>query len=289
MKIKFILLLIICFLIVGCFGKTVTSNEIQERDGLRYLVNDPKPFSGVVIDKYKNGSIARKFKVKKGKKEGEDIVYFSKTFFIFDGGPAIIRTFKNNILDGEVIEYNSLIFKDAIIAKKNYKNGVPDGEWISYSKNGKYIAKTGTFKNGLPDGEFNFNYSAGKINSKLNFSNGLLNGPITYFYSNGQPKITIDFVNGNMNGRIKLYSKNGILIYDIPVVNNIINSNNYGGFYNEQENIEFYVYDTHIEFSDRNDSYEHSKVEFINLLLLNNDKPFDEEKATEFWKASSLL
>lgn len=288
MKIKFTLIIIIFIFINGCFGKKVSSNELQERNGLYYLVNKSKPFSGVIINRYPNGFVSSKIKIKNGKKEGKYTEYFTTSLFVLGGGPSLTKEYKNGVLNGDVIKYNSLLFKDAIISRKKYQNGVAEGKWISYFGKGKDITKVGFFTDGLPNGEFDFYFHPNKITSKLNFINGLLNGPVTYFYENGQKKITIDFVNGIMNGKIQIYSKNGVLIYNLPVKDSTISAEYSGDFYNEKENVEFVIDNAYIDFTDHTNSNEGLKIEFIDLLLLNKNKPLNEENAENFWNESTL-
>ena len=119
MKIKFALLIIIFIFINGCFGKKVSSNELQERNGLYYLVNKSKPFSGVIINRYPNGFVSSKIKIKNGKKEGKYTEYFTTSLFVLGGGPSLIKEYKNGVLTGDVIKYNSLLFWSRYNLKKD--------------------------------------------------------------------------------------------------------------------------------------------------------------------------
>jgi len=54
----------------GWFDKTVCveTNDVQDRDGIIYLSNETKPFSGKNLCKYENSQNKSKGKVKDGKK-----------------------------------------------------------------------------------------------------------------------------------------------------------------------------------------------------------------------------
>ena len=55
----------------GCSNKTVcVYTDAQQRDGLKYLPNKTKPFTGNNLCKYENGQIWSKGKYKDGKRHG---------------------------------------------------------------------------------------------------------------------------------------------------------------------------------------------------------------------------
>ena len=64
-----IILSIICLIFaVGCSEKV--TDTIQERDGLAYLPNETKPFTGVYISTFPNGQKYAEINYKEGKQEG---------------------------------------------------------------------------------------------------------------------------------------------------------------------------------------------------------------------------
>ena len=64
-----IILSIVCLIFaVGCSEKV--TDTIQKRDGLVYLPNETKPFTGVYIPTYPNGQKELEGNFKNGKREG---------------------------------------------------------------------------------------------------------------------------------------------------------------------------------------------------------------------------
>ncbi|TSA39372.1 MAG: toxin-antitoxin system YwqK family antitoxin, partial [Methylococcaceae bacterium] len=70
-----IILSIVCLMFaVGCSEKV--TDTIQERDGLAYLPNETKPFTGVYILSYLNQQKKEETHYKDGKLEGLGIVWY---------------------------------------------------------------------------------------------------------------------------------------------------------------------------------------------------------------------
>lgn len=58
------------------YGKSINFNQLQDRNGAFYEVNQQIPYTGEVINYYENGKIETKANFKDGKKEGELIGYY---------------------------------------------------------------------------------------------------------------------------------------------------------------------------------------------------------------------
>jgi hypothetical protein len=86
-----IILSIICLIFaVGCSEKV--TDTIQERDGLAYLPNETKPFTGVYIINYPNGQKYAEIHYKDGKKEGLETDWYE------NGQKEIEGNYKDGIL-----------------------------------------------------------------------------------------------------------------------------------------------------------------------------------------------
>ena len=82
---------------------TVNFSNLEVRDGIRYLINEKTPFSGVAVKTSETGEITRLKSYKDGKFDGESLSFYN---------------------NGQVRE------------KESYKNGKKHGEFIIYFDNG---------------------------------------------------------------------------------------------------------------------------------------------------------
>ncbi|MEI6455563.1 MAG: hypothetical protein WCO93_04685 [bacterium] len=69
------LLFIVLFAMAGCAVKKVNFDQLQDRNGLFYLVNSDKPFTGEVVS-YANGRVEFEGEIKDGLREGLWSYYF---------------------------------------------------------------------------------------------------------------------------------------------------------------------------------------------------------------------
>lgn len=125
----------VLFVLAGC-SQEFPSEKINIRNGIAYKVNSDTPFSGVVVEKYKNGQIAYKTNYKDGKMDEEYVVYHK------NGQIAYKTNYKDGKQVGECVCYYE---NGQIEYKGNYKDGEKDGEWVKYYTNGQ-IRGCKTFK-----------------------------------------------------------------------------------------------------------------------------------------------
>jgi antitoxin component YwqK of YwqJK toxin-antitoxin module len=92
----------ILMILNACTSEKVNFSQLQDRNGLFYLVNKDKPFTGEVAS-YVNGKVEFEGKVEKGLREGLWVYYY----------PSGQKK-----------------------AEGNYKDGLKDGNWTSYNENG---------------------------------------------------------------------------------------------------------------------------------------------------------
>jgi len=63
------------FLLISCATKQINFDQLQDRNGLYYLVNDKEPFTGEIIS-YSGGKVELEGTVKNGLREGLWVFYF---------------------------------------------------------------------------------------------------------------------------------------------------------------------------------------------------------------------
>lgn len=117
---KFMIILAV-FSIIGCSGREIDISKKQKRSGIVYVVNEDKPYTGIITGKYDNGQIKIKEIFKDGKYNGEQFTYY-------DNGQ--------------------------VESKATFENGVAVGTFYAYHKNGE-VSYTGDFLNGKRNGEWN--------------------------------------------------------------------------------------------------------------------------------------
>ena len=159
--------ILISFNSYGLFHKTVcVETDAQDRDGIIYLSNKTKPFTGKNLCEYQSGQNKSKGKVEDGKKD--DIW----TEWEENGQIKFERTYNFS----------------QILREKNYQNGVEMNDTIfSYNENG-LLEREGNYKDGKRDGKWTLWYENGQKKSEVNFIDGKKNGKRTEWHANGQKK-----------------------------------------------------------------------------------------------------
>jgi antitoxin component YwqK of YwqJK toxin-antitoxin module len=114
-KLSILLASIFCLILFGCGTiREEASSNSQEKNGVLYIINEEKPFTGIIIDNYENGDIKLKATYKEGKQNGESIGYHE------NGQISYKATYKDGKMDGEY----SFRQKDApIVYKAIFKDG----------------------------------------------------------------------------------------------------------------------------------------------------------------------
>lgn len=140
---KLLLSIFIATVLIGCnspLDKEVDISQKQDRNGIVYVVNGEKPFSGKMIGKYENGQIEVSEIYKDGKFNGEQASYYS---------------------NGQIKE------------KATYDMGVPVGEYVKYYSNGT-VAYKGSYVNGVKDGDWNIYNDKNELLITKKYQNGEL-------------------------------------------------------------------------------------------------------------------
>jgi antitoxin component YwqK of YwqJK toxin-antitoxin module len=86
------------FLFVGC-NREKHYSETQERGGVLYIVNEDKPYTGIVFNNHDNGNLRYEAPYKNGLKNGEVVSYYQ------NGQLRVKANYKNGQYDGSYQEY----------------------------------------------------------------------------------------------------------------------------------------------------------------------------------------
>ena len=132
-------ILISCNSYSGSSDKTVcVDTDALIRNGIIYLPNETKPFTGNNLCKYENGQIKSEGNYKDGKPDGKVTGWFE------NGQIQTVLNLKDGKLNGKVIDWYE---NGQIEAEGNYKDGKLDGKATYWHENGKIKGKV-TFKDG---------------------------------------------------------------------------------------------------------------------------------------------
>tara|TARA_B100000902_G_C27162442_1_gene839447 strand:- start:36 stop:881 length:846 start_codon:yes stop_codon:yes gene_type:complete len=205
---KLLIFLLLCSLGFSQYNTPINFELLEERDGLYYQYNSPKPFSGKVfnIQGRSEGSF------RNGKKSG-------KFSFYFDNGQLKSQGYYSNNLQQRKWTY--YYENGQINGTGSYKDGdgtdliedteIPThgrtGQWKYFYENGQLEFKA-TYKNGLY-GPFKLYYENGQLKSEGTVKDGKEDGPYKSYYENGQIKMDNTFRNGIQIGAHESFYDNG--------------------------------------------------------------------------------
>jgi antitoxin component YwqK of YwqJK toxin-antitoxin module len=211
------------------------SPRAQLRNGLFYLPNQQKPYSGENLCVYlSNGQYFSKGEIKKGLREGdwnywkengqrEKVEYYKDG--TISGGIAIHYYSDDSIMRetgyiGDEIDewgipqtyHGKDTFWFANGQKRNeyyFNNNIPDGKWTNWFENGQQSGE-GNFKDGT--GTNIVYFENGQISYSANFKDGV--GFYSGFHKNGQIKYKNHFKDGKRHGKNYSWNWEGQLYYE---------------------------------------------------------------------------
>ena len=168
-----ILILISVILITGC-SKEIDKNQLVERGGLKYEVNQETPFTGTVISTYDNGQNKLKGSYKDGRQNGLWTEWYA------NGQKQLEGTFEEG--EGEVTYWSEGGIKDS---SGSWENGTRSGLWrISWYDNDQVKAEK-IFNNGNLTKITSY-YKNGQKWEEINTKGIWFEGKVTTWYENGQ-------------------------------------------------------------------------------------------------------
>ena len=205
MKLDHLNIVIVFLLFVVSCSKEVQSNNLVERNGIKYEINSQTPFSGNTLDFYPNGQYKEVIYYKKGKPHGQ------KDRFYENGQLASTGNYIDGNEDGVWDRYDILGLKEnykdgKLKSKGNFKDGKEDGPWEFYGT----IAtlEKGNFKEGKKDGVWTTYFQDGQVHT-ISFKDGILNGPNHMYRPDGTLAVLHNYLNGEQDGYQLFISSDG--------------------------------------------------------------------------------
>jgi antitoxin component YwqK of YwqJK toxin-antitoxin module len=203
-------------------GSTHIKN-IKIVDGTFYLKNSDKPYTGKIIDSFKNGGKKIEFNIKNGKPHGLSTQWYengkmqAKTNnrdgkhdglterWYENGQKEQEGTYKEGKENGLVV----LWYENGQKAEETtYKGGEANGPYMSWHENGQKESE-GKWKNGQQEGLVTEWYEDGQKKSEGNWENDQQEGLVTEWYEDGQKKSEGNWENGKAEGLVTFWYKNG--------------------------------------------------------------------------------
>ena len=130
---KKFLIILAAFSIIACSGRKVDISKKQERGGIVYIVNEQKPFSGVITGKYGNGQVESK------------------------------ADFENGVAKGTYFQYHR---NGEVSYTGQFINGKRQGEWNRYTDDKKLIL-TEFYNNGTLEDVKQYLVDTDKVKQKI--------------------------------------------------------------------------------------------------------------------------
>jgi len=136
---KIFMMLMIVLALVNCSNREIDWKKLQNRNGVYFMPNEDKPFTGIVVATHDNGQVKSRSNYKDGNLHGEWTGYYN------NGQVESKSNYKDGNLHGEQIEYYN---NGQVESKSNYKDGNLHGDRITYYDNGLVKLKS-NYKDGM--------------------------------------------------------------------------------------------------------------------------------------------
>ena len=167
--------ILISFNSYSLFEKTgCVETDTQDRNGIIYLPNETKPFTGKNLCKFENGEIHSEANYIDGKIEG-------KRTWWHENGEIHSET---NYIDGKLMGKIKYFYYDIgqIESEKNYKDNQLNGKSTYWYKNGQKFSE-GNYKDDKPDGKWTFWKKNGQKDEERNYKDNDLVDKTIFKYS----------------------------------------------------------------------------------------------------------
>ena len=192
-------------------------SKLEDRDGVTYLPNTDKPFSGYakrayekeqveVLAQLKDGYVVR---LKQWQENGTprwDIGFMEGKVGV-GGLPWKVEP---PLEEGEVSHGLATLWHEngQKRIEANYKDGKRDGLYTSWHENGQKKGE-GTYKEGKLDGPVNTWHENGQKKAEITFKDGKKDGLATQWYENGQKREEGNLKNSKPDGPVNTWYENG--------------------------------------------------------------------------------
>jgi len=198
---RLLLIVLPLLLIVGC-SKSVDETTLIEKNGVMYLPNSDKPYTGEVFTNYSTGEKEYQGTYEKG-------LLVSYSYLIKDGSVKEPINYETTLIERDGVfytkdtnkPYSGQVFSLNDVGKKKEEGILKDGKMISKTEwewynNGQKESEE-NFKDGKLDGlETQWNYN-GKKFVEGTWKDGKQDGLWTTWYINGQKEMEGIFKDGN--------------------------------------------------------------------------------------------
>lgn len=173
MRTPFVLFIAVVIAVVGYLGVRSSKkaplpqalrSELTLRDGRLYRINEPAPFTGVMLEKYPDGKLQSRSELKDGQIDGLSEGWLT-----------------NGVLQ----------------VQERFANGVSHGVRTKYHPNGQKLSEA-NIENGKITGLFRRWHDNGQLAEEVNMRDGNADGPSVAFYPSGFLKAEAELKNGNV-------------------------------------------------------------------------------------------
>lgn len=249
--ISLFLILAISCTFSGC-SKSRSFNELVLKDGIYYLKESTKPYSGKILERFPSGEDSLKARITNGVLDGDYTTYYKsgavrdsmiyKTDTLIrkkswnENGSRLLIPRSSLIIDkdwrcflktpdgkqitfsGLTVDSNYVEYETKHIRIVEYLNGDKDGILERYNLNGKIDLKK-EYKGGKANGTELQYWENGKIRVKSCYNNDILNGENFVYFENGKIAAKRSWVNGKQEGKEIGYFENGKISGELTYLN----------------------------------------------------------------------
>ena len=214
--------------------------KLQNRNGVTYLPNANKPFTGYAKQSYDNDQVEvlARFadgyvvRLKQWQENGIpkwEVGYMAgkvgvdqiadggleELLFLHNEGSATVwyengqKKAEFNWKDGRKNGLSNGWYEEGQMERESYwKNGEMDGHFLSWHENGNKRVES-NWKDGLKNGHSTVWYESGQKKTESNWKDGQKNGLSTVWYVSGQKKTESNWKDGQKNGHFSGWFENG--------------------------------------------------------------------------------
>ena len=187
------------------------SPKVQVRDGLFYLPNQQKPYSGENLCVYlSNGQYYSQGEIKKGLRDGKWTYWYEngekKPDILYVGGEVV-----KDLID---ITIEKLYDNGQVEWSRTWKDSKEDGKWSEWYENGQLLFE-GNYIGGKKVGKWVEWYENGQIWIEKNYKEGNYDGKLTVWDSDGQKSLESYYIDGIKDGVSTSYNDGLIWLVDV--------------------------------------------------------------------------
>ena len=209
-------LTILCLVLLSSYSysKEISSEQLVERQGLKYEINSTIPFTGSVTHSRFFGWTSKRINYKDGKLDGVWEDYY-------DDIPEEVLQQRSNWRNGvrhgatETYTLNILTNTGVLTERKNYKNGKLNGLYETYSfeecgisssqicsdSNSSLLKEKRNYKDGKEEGLYEYFHENGQLQVRGNLKDGIKEGVWEFFHENGELLRTETYKEGVLKSR----------------------------------------------------------------------------------------